>query len=52
MANRYTYAGPYRSQQRAADAVEAMYASGEISECERPEIERRGRAYYVTLVDG
>lgn len=35
---RYWYAYGYRSQQAALDAVEDMYADGEISPCNDPRV--------------
>jgi hypothetical protein len=37
---RYDYAR-YRTEARAWSAVEDMYATGEVSECEDPHVERR-----------
>jgi len=41
MAYRYDY-GFYRTRERAEMALEEMFATGEVSEGERPEIEKRG----------
>ncbi len=35
---RYWYAYGYRSHQAALDAIEAMYADGEISPCNDPRV--------------
>lgn len=54
MATRYTYAHGYKSRDAAQDALEDCFATGEVSQCERPKIEAyqsrlNGRRYMITL---
>ena len=50
MTYRYDYAT--RSTREKAEAViEDMFAEGIVSECERPEVEKRGKRFVVTLRD-
>lgn len=49
MLVRLTYA-TFRSEAAAVAALEDFFAGGEISQCERPRIERRGRRWHVTLL--
>lgn len=48
MGARYEY-GVYRSKAKAEAALEDMFADGEVSEGERPRIERKGNLYVITL---
>lgn len=45
---RYTYGTGYKTRARASEALDDMFADGEVSECERPEIEK----YTVILKEG
>jgi hypothetical protein len=45
---RYEYAR-YKTRERAEMALENMFATGDVVEAERPEIERRGNRYVITL---
>jgi hypothetical protein len=45
---RYDYSS-HKTRDAAEMALEHYYAAGEVSECERPRIERRGARYVVTL---
>ena len=55
--DRYDYAGPYRSMERADAALEHMFADGTVCEGERPDIEtrlirregKRVTRFYITL---
>ena len=38
---RFDYAGPYRTEQHAADELESMFAQGDVCEGERPQLEAR-----------
>lgn len=44
---RYTYAYGYRSHAAAVEAIESMFAAGEISPSERPQAKR-----YIGAVSG
>jgi hypothetical protein len=45
---RYVYSC-HKTRDRAESALEHYYACGEISQCERPRIERHGDHYAITL---
>jgi len=53
MEPRFEYAGPYKTRERAEAALEHCFATGEVVEGERPEVESRktpkGRRWFVTL---
>lgn len=46
---RYTYAGGFKSRAAAEMALEGMFAAGEVSEGERPKVEKIGGKWAVTL---
>jgi hypothetical protein len=45
---RYVY-GWFKSYDKAADYLEHMWAAGDVGSLEQPKIERRGKAYIITL---
>lgn len=47
----YRYAGTYRTRGRALDRIESMYAEGDISPCDDPQIIREGNGYAIYLRD-
>lgn len=49
--NRYRYAGPYKTRAKAEIALEDCFATGEVSLCEKPDVEKHENVYYVTLED-
>lgn len=46
---RYIAAGPYRTQERAEDVLEDMFARGDVCMGERPRIQRRNGGWAITL---
>lgn len=41
MTDRYVYASWYKTRQRAEEVLEDLYATGEVCEGERPQVEGR-----------
>jgi hypothetical protein len=50
MSISYDYAGPFKSYSEAEAELEDLYATGAVSECERPDIERRRGRFVITLL--
>lgn len=54
---RYRYAGPYKSRDRAAEALNELFANGEISTAEAPQIDQlrdhrgKSKGFQITLED-